>query len=110
MWLLRMVVLTAVFAVLVILAIQNAEYHVDVAIFAWSFENVQLFLVMFLSLLAGFVLGLVVVAWREMKLRMRLGQERKAKSLLEREVQELRAAPLQGLAEEGAPTLPARRR
>jgi hypothetical protein len=39
-----------------------------------------------------------------MKLRMRLGQERKAKALLEREVHELRAAPLQGLSEEGAPT------
>jgi uncharacterized integral membrane protein len=105
-----MIVLTAVFAVLVILAIQNAEYRVDVEIFAWSFQGVQLFLVMFLSLAAGFVLGLLVVAWREMKLRMRLAQERKAKALLEREVHELRAAPLQGLIEEGAPLPPARHR
>ena len=109
MWLLRTLLLTVVVAALVIVAVQNSEPLVDVRVFGWEVQSVRLFLVMFLCGLVGFVAGLLVAGFRELKLRLRLGDERKQKTMLEREVRELRAAPLQGLGEGDAPTLPARR-
>lgn len=100
MWLLRVLVFVALLVVLVWVGLQN-DGPVDVSLFGKTFVGVRLFVVMFVAALAGFVAGVLLSVWREVKLRMALGRETRAKALLQREVIDLRAAPLQGFDAEG---------
>lgn len=99
MWLLRLVILAGVVAVLVTLALQNADPRVDVNLFTWEFLQVRLYAVMFAGAGLGFIAGLLFAALREIQLRMRISDERRQRARVEREVADLRAAPLQGMAE-----------
>jgi uncharacterized integral membrane protein len=101
-WLLRIILFVALLVVLVWVGLQN-DAPVDVSIFGKSFTGVRLFVVMFVAALLGFVAGLLLSVWREVRLRFALGREVREKTLLQREVGELRAAPLQGLDTGPAP-------
>lgn len=107
MWLLKTLLLTALVVGLLTVALQNSEPRVDVSIFGYDFLQVRLFIVMFGAALAGFVVGLLFSAYRELRLRMRLSSERRQRDLLDREVRDLRAAPIDGLDDdrEQPPTL-----
>lgn len=107
MWLLRVIVFVALLVVAIWVSLQNSEQLVDVHLFSWDFPGVRLYLVMFASAVLGLVAGLLLGAIREVRVRMTLSRERKERQVLQREVQDLRAAPLQGLDAES--TLPARR-
>ena len=98
MWLLRVFVFVLLLAVFVILAGQNnKEPGVDLELFVWSFTGIKLWWIMFAAALFGFLIGLLVSAFREIKLRMDFSKLRRDKIVLEREISELRAAPLHDL-------------
>jgi uncharacterized integral membrane protein len=94
-WLLRIVLFVGLLVVLVWVGLQN-DAPIDVSLFGKTFVGVRLFIVMFVAALGGFVAGVLLSVWREVKLRVALGRESREKTLLRREVSELRAAPLQG--------------
>jgi len=106
-WLLKTLLLTALVAAFVWVAIENSDPVETVNLFGYQFAAVRLFIVMFASALLGFVVGLLLSALRELKLRMQLSSERKERSLLQREVTDLRAAPIEGLVDEDEPSPPA---
>lgn len=99
MWLLRIVFFVLLTVLLVIVALDN-DAPVDVNFLGWQLEGVRLFLVLFGAALAGFALGLALVGIREVQWRMNSSRTRKEKALLEDEVRNLRAAPLDGLDDE----------
>jgi len=107
-WLLRTLLLTALVVAFVWVAIENSDPVETVNLFGYEFASVRLFIVMFVSALLGFVMGLLLSALRELKLRMQLSSERKERTLLMREVTDLRAAPIEGLSEDEEPSPPAR--
>jgi uncharacterized integral membrane protein len=100
MWLLRTLLLTALVVAFVWVAIENSDPVENVDLFGYEFASVRLFVVMFASALLGFVVGLLMSALRELRLRMQLSSERKERGLLEREVTDLRAAPIEGLSDD----------
>jgi uncharacterized integral membrane protein len=100
MWLLKTLLMTALIVAFVWVAIENSDPVEKVDLFGREFASVRLFIVMFGSALLGFVVGLLVSALRELRLRMQLSSERKERVLLEREVTGLRAAPIEGLSDD----------
>ena len=99
MWVARILLFVALLSTFIWVALQNTQL-VDVRVFTKTFLGIRLFVVMFLSVLLGFIAGLLLAAMREVKLRMALAREHKAKVGLEQEIGGLRAAPLQGLENE----------
>ncbi len=99
MWLLRIVFFILLTVLLVIVALDN-DAPVDVHLLGWELLEVRLFLVIFGAAGAGFVLGLILMGVRELQWRLNVSKTKKENALLEREVQNLRAAPLDGLDDE----------
>jgi uncharacterized integral membrane protein len=98
-WLLRIVLFALLTVVLVIVALGN-NTPVPVQFLGSQWTDVPLYLVIFGAILAGLFVGLAVVGIREIQWRMNVSKDRKQKTLLENEVRNLRAAPLEGLDEE----------
>ncbi len=99
MWLLKTLLFVVLLAFFVTLAVQNNDTPgVDVQLFTWTFLGVPLWVVIFSSAAVGFVLGMVVAAIREVRLRLDLGRLRRQKEELEKEITRLRAAPLEEVA------------
>ena len=92
MWVARILLFVALLSTFIWVALQNTQL-VDVRVFTKTFLGIRLFVVMFLSVLLGFIAGLLLAAMREVKLRMALAREHKAKVGLEQEIGGLRAAP-----------------
>ena len=102
MWLLRIVLFVLLLALLVLVALDN-DRPVDVKLLGWELLQVRLFLVVYAAALFGLLVGLAMMAIREVQWRMRTKRQRKHQSLLENEVRDLRAAPLHGLEDENSP-------
>jgi uncharacterized integral membrane protein len=98
-WLLRIIVFILLTVFLVIVALDN-DASVDVQLLGWEFLGVRLFLVVFASAGAGFIMGLILMGIREVQWRVNVSKTKKEKNLLENEVRNLRAAPLDGLDDE----------
>lgn len=99
MWLLRIIVVVLLTVLLVIVALANVE-PANPAVFSWKPGPVPLYLVIFAAAGFGFLIGLALVGIRELQWRLNLSKTRKEKTLLENEVRNLRAAPLDGLDDE----------
>lgn len=97
MWLLNTIFWLIVGALLVVVALQNNGPGLTVRVFRSTFENVPPSLVMVAAAFAGFLIGLVFCAFREIRLRLHLSHMRRENGLLAREVADLRAAPLRDL-------------
>lgn len=95
-WLLKIVVFVALLVLLVLVAIGN-DVVVDVNLLLWQVQGVRLFLVMFGAALFGFLAGLALAAVREVQWRMLASKRERSEQHLQREVDELRRAPLSGL-------------
>ena len=101
MWLLRIVLFVVLLALLVLVALDN-DRPVDVQLLGWELLQVRLFLVIYAAALFGLLLGMIMLAVREVQWRMQTSRQRKQKALLENEVRDLRAAPLHGLEDENS--------
>lgn len=102
MWLLRTILFVALLVFFIVVAVQNHdEQGVTVRLFAWTMLGVPLWMVMFGSILVGFVGGLLVAVVREFRLRMDHGRLKRERDELDREVSQLRAAPLQDFSPGG---------
>lgn len=102
MWLLRTILFVALLVFFIVMAVQNHdEQGVTVKLFAWTMLGVPLWMVMFGSMLVGFVAGLLVAVVREFRLRMEHGKLKRERDELVREVSQLRAAPLQDFTPSG---------
>ena len=99
MWLLKTILFVVLLAMLVIVALAN-DIPVPLHLFGWHVEQAPLFLVMFGAALVGLLGGLLMTAIREVQFRMVLSRQARDKNLLEREVRDLRAAPIDGLGDE----------
>ena len=98
----------ALLVIAIWVSIQNAGETALLHLLWWHpQQEVPLYLVIFGAALVGLVAGLLLGAIREVRVRMTLSKERKERQVLEREVHDLRAAPLQGL--DPGTTLPSRR-
>jgi uncharacterized integral membrane protein len=104
MWLLKTILFVALLGILVVVALAN-DSPVDVRLFGWHVQQAPLFLVMFGAALVGLLAGLLLTAIREFQFRMLLSKQLRERNMLEREVRDLRAAPVDGLDEDGAGTL-----
>jgi len=108
-WLLKTAVFVVLLVVLVLVAVSNDATVESVDLLVWQGENVRVFLVMFVSAIAGLACGLAFAAVRELQWRMHVSRNDREKGELKREVQHLRKAPLKGLDETPAVGDPARR-
>ncbi len=97
MWLLRTIFAVVIAGVFVVIALENNGPPMTVRFFQLRFENVHPFVVIFTASFLGFLVGLLVCAIREIRLRIDLSRVRKENALLAREVADLRAAPLRDL-------------
>ena len=98
MWLLRIVLFVALLVFFVALATQNnSDPGVDVSLFFWDFAGVKVWLVIFLSALLGFAVGILVSVVREIRLRLDFSRARRDRDQLQREIDHLRAAPLEDI-------------
>lgn len=95
-WLLKIVIFVVLLVVLVLVAIGN-DATVDVNLLLWHVQGVRLFLVMFGAALFGFLAGLALAAVRELQWRVQVSKRQRTEQHLQREVDELRRAPLSGL-------------
>ncbi len=96
MWLLRTILFVLLLAFFVTLAVQNnGTPGVNVQLFGWTFTGLPLWVVIFASALAGFVVGMAVAAIREIRLRFDTGKLRRERDELQKEIVRLRAAPLE---------------
>jgi uncharacterized integral membrane protein len=105
-WLLNTIFWLVVGAILVIVALQNNGPGLTVRVFRTTFENVPPSLLMVAAAFAGFLVGLLFCAIREVRLRLQLSRIRKENGLLAREVADLRAAPLRDLDLPSSPPSP----
>lgn len=96
MWLLRLVLTLVLVALLVVVAVNNTA-SVELRLLGHHMAGVPLYLVVFGAAFFGLLLGLLLSAVREVQLRGRMRKLDKRRQQLEREVRELRAAPLDGL-------------
>ena len=111
MWLLRIILFVALLVFFVALATQNnAEPGVDVKLFFWEFAGVKLWWVIFLSALLGFGIGILVSVVREIRLRLDVSRARRDRDQLQREIDHLRAAPLEDISPGGGSSSPPQRR
>ena len=95
MWLLRTIFFVILLVFFVVVAVQNSgSPGVTVKFFGWNQPDVQLWIVIFASALLGFLVGMIVSAVREIRLRFDTGKLRRERDELEREIARLRAAPL----------------
>lgn len=95
-WLLKIVVFVVLLVVLVLVAIGN-DATVDLDLLVWKIPGVRLFLVMFGAALFGFLAGLALLGVREIQWRLSTSKRLRSEAQLQREVDELRRAPLSGL-------------
>jgi uncharacterized integral membrane protein len=95
-WLLRIILFVALLVFFVALATQNnADPGVDVKLFFWEVVGVKLWWVIFVSALMGFAVGILVSVVREIRLRMDVSRARRDRAQLQKEIDHLRAAPLE---------------
>lgn len=98
MWLLRTILFVLLLAGLVYVASQNNDPPGStVHLFTWTFTEVRLWAVMFAAALVGFAAGLLVSVFREIRLRLDASHVRRELQTKEREINQLRAAPLHDL-------------
>lgn len=95
-WLLKIVIFVVLLVLLVLVALGN-DAVVDVNLLLWQVQGVRLFLVMFGAALFGFLAGLALTAVREVHWRVAASKRKRTETHLQREVDELRRAPLSGL-------------
>ena len=97
-WLLRTLLFVALLVFFIVLAVQNHdEQGVTLKLVGYTLMGVPLWMVMFGSILAGFLAGILVSVVRELRLRFDHGKLRRERDELAREVSQLRAAPLHDL-------------
>lgn len=97
MWLLRTIFFVILLVFFVVIAVQNSTPDITVKFFAWT-QTMPLWIVIFASALVGFVVGMVVSAVREIRLRLDSGKLRRERDEYQREIARLRAAPLDQLS------------
>ncbi len=96
MWLLKTLLFVVLLAFFVTLAVQNNESPgVQIHLFGWTSVEMAVWVVIFISAVVGFILGMIVAAIREIRLRLDLGKLKRRNSELEKELVSLRAAPLE---------------
>ena len=104
MWLLRTIFFVILLVFFVVVAVQNNESPgVTVKLFGWTQHMVPLWIVIFSSALLGFVVGMIVSAVREIRLRLDTAKLRRERDEFEREIGRLRAAPLDQYSSAPAP-------
>jgi uncharacterized integral membrane protein len=94
MWLLRILLFVALLVALVIVGLGNSA-GIDLNLFGHHMTDVPLYLALFGAAIVGLVLGLGFAAVREIQWRVVLSRERRGQATMERELHELRTAPLE---------------
>lgn len=91
---LRVLVGVALVALGTALVVQNSESEVTVDLVFTSFQGVELWLVMVVSLLLGALAAGLACSWPLVRYRLRLRRSRQRIAELERELHGLRTLPL----------------
>lgn len=106
MWLLKTLLFVALLVVLILFAMGNGT-EVEVHLFGKLLAGVPLYLVVFASTVVGLLCGLAFAAIRELQWTMRERRWRREQAQAQREIEQLRRAPVDGLEEaERAPVPP----
>ncbi|RKX69871.1 hypothetical protein DRP53_06820 [candidate division WOR-3 bacterium] len=84
----------------IIFLILNRSQYVDIRFLGFSYSGLPLFLVVFLSFLAGVFFALVIAVVNEIRIRNQLGRIKKENRRLKEELISLRNLPVEEEAEE----------
>jgi uncharacterized integral membrane protein len=98
-WVIKLVFFLLLLMALVYVFATNAGQTVDLTLFGRDYLDLGLFWVVSASFVLGFVAALVGMGLREWRLRRELVRLRKHQAVQDRELEDLRALPLQELSE-----------
>lgn len=96
------VLFLALLFVLVYFFVTNANQTVDINLFGRMYLDVSIYWVATVSFMVGFAMSFLLAMFREMHLRGEIRGLKKDNRNKEREIADLRALPLQNLADSGA--------
>ena len=95
MWVVKGILFLALLVVLVVFFGANSNRTVDLDVFGREYLDIQVFWVLLLSFLLGFVTCFVMAAVRELRVHAQIRVLRRSVQAREKEIAELRTLPLQ---------------
>lgn len=98
MWVIKLIVFLVLLLGLVYVFATNADQTVDLTLFTREFLDLELFWVVSGSFVLGVLAAVVGMGLREWRLRRELARLRKHQVARDRELEDLRALPLQELS------------
>jgi uncharacterized integral membrane protein len=102
MMLLKSLIFVVLLVVLVFVGLKN-NTPVELHLFQWSLVDVPLYLALFGAALFGLLIGLIFAGVREVQWRVALSRQRRDSADAERELRDLRVAPLERGNDEDLP-------
>jgi uncharacterized integral membrane protein len=100
-WIIKGLLFLALLFVLVYFFVTNANQTVDINLFGRMYLDVSIYWVAMVSFMIGFAMSFLLAMIREMHLRGEIRGLKKDNRDKEREIADLRALPLQNLADSG---------
>ncbi len=101
-WVIKLILFLVLLLGLVYVFATNADQTVDLTLFTREFLDLELFWVVSASFVLGFLAALAGMGLREWRLRRELARLRKQQVARDRELEDLRALPLQELSGQSA--------
>ena len=100
MWMLKWLGIAILLILLLGFSIQNLDQTVDVDLLFWSFQDVPLISVIFVTFIVGMMVWFVIAMVNELKLRAELRQTHRQRDELRGELQAMRNMPFEEPEEE----------